>query len=381
LQQIIEFMPPTPLPSHDDLATPVGTTLERYIMRKQAEFPFATGELSQLLRDIALASKIMVREVSRAGLSGLSDVVAPEGQDTPPRHRLGEEAHVRFVRALTNGRECYAILSKASADIIDTGNHDGRYVVALNPMNGSVSLDFNVSTGTIFSIYRRVSRYGGPARVEDFLQGGRAQVAAGYILYGSSVMLVYTTGHGVAGFTHEPSLGEFFLSHPKLTIPATGEVFSCNEGNWFDFPEFARTFLTTCKERRMAAHYVGSLAADYHRNLFTGGIYLYPHRAVAQRQATPALRVLPHRLHQRTSWWRGSYRDRRSTRRAPHRRPAPARAPVRGLGRTGARAAKCGRRLILLSITKYQLSAELVTSRCKQQAYQPISCLGSLITC
>ena len=269
-------MSPTPPPSHDDLATPVGTTLERYIMRKQAEFPFATGELSQLLRDIALASKIMVREVSRAGLSGLAEVVAPVGQDTPPRHRLGEEAHVRFVRALTNGGECCAILSEASTEMIDTGNHDGRYVVALNPMNGSVSLDFNVSTGTIFSIYRRVSRYGGPARVEDFLQGGRAQVAAGYILYGSSVMLVYTTGHGVAGFTYEPSLGEFFLSHPKLTIPATGEVFSCNEGNWFDFPEFARTFLTTCKERRMAARYVGSLAADYHRNLFTGGIYLYP---------------------------------------------------------------------------------------------------------
>lgn len=245
-------------------------------MRKQAEFPFATGGLSQLLRDIALASKIMVREVSRAGLSGLSAVVAPEGQDTPPRHRLGEEAHVRFVRALTNGRECCASLSEASAGIIDTGNPDGRYVVALNPMNGSVSLDFNVSTGTIFSIYRRVSRYGGPARVEDFLQGGRAQVAAGYILYGSSVMLVYTTGHGVAGFTYEPSLGEFFLSHPRLTIPATGEVFSCNEGNWFDFPEFARAFLTTCKERRMAARYVGSLAANYHRNLFTGGIYLYP---------------------------------------------------------------------------------------------------------
>jgi fructose-1,6-bisphosphatase I len=244
-------------------------------MRKQAEFPFATGELSQLLRDIALASKIMVREVSRAGLNAIAEAVGPEGESAP-RHRLGEEAHIRFVRALTNGRECCAVLSEARPDLIDTGNHDGKYVVALNPLNGSVSLDFNVSTGTIFSIYRRVSRYGGPARAEDFMQGGRAQVAAGYILYGSSVMLVYTTGHGVAGFTYEPSLGEFFLSHPQLTIPQQGTVFSCNEGNWFDFPEFARTFLTTCKERRYTARYVGSLAADYHRNLFTGGIYLYP---------------------------------------------------------------------------------------------------------
>ncbi|WP_151089106.1 class 1 fructose-bisphosphatase [Hymenobacter baengnokdamensis] len=268
--------PSTIPPSHDDIATPVGTTLERYIMRKQAEFPFATGELSQLLRDIALASKIMAREVSRAGLNNLAEVVGAEGEQQPPRHRLGEEAHIRFVRALTNGRECCAVLSEARPDIIDTGNHEGKYVVALNPLNGSVSLDFNVNTGTIFSIYRRVSRYGGPARAEDFLQGGRAQVAAGYILYGSSTMLVYTTGHGVKGFTYEPSLGEFFLSHPHLTMPKRGEVFSCNEGNWFDFPEFARTFLTTCKERRMAARYVGSLAADYHRNLFTGGIYLYP---------------------------------------------------------------------------------------------------------
>ena len=166
-------MPPTPPPSPDNLVTPVGTTLERYIMRKQAEFPFATGELSQLLRDLALASKIMAREVSRAGLSSLAEAVGPEGEHQAPRHRLGEEAHIRFVRALTNGRECCAVLSEASPDIIDTGHHDGRYVVALNPLNGSVSLDFNVSTGTIFSIYRRVSRYGGPARAEDFLQGGR----------------------------------------------------------------------------------------------------------------------------------------------------------------------------------------------------------------
>ena len=266
---------PTPPASHDQLATPVGTTLERYIMRKQAEFPFATGELSQLLRDLALASKILAREVSRAGLTAIAEAVGREGESAP-RHRLGEEAHIRFVRALTNGRECCAVLSEASPDLIDTGNPNGKYVVALNPLNGAVSLDFNVSTGTIFSIYRRVSRFGGPARPEDFRQGGRAQVAAGYILYGSSTMLLYTTGHGVAGFTYEPSLGEFFLSHPRLVMPATGRAFSCNEGNWLDFPEFVRTFLGRCQERRYTARYVGSLAADYHRTLFTGGIYLYP---------------------------------------------------------------------------------------------------------
>lgn len=125
------------------------------------------------------------------------------------------------------------------------GNTHGKYVVALDPLDGSSNIDVNVSIGTIFSIYRRVSRPGDPARAEDFLQGGRAQIAAGYVLYGSSTMLVYSTGHGVAAFTYESSLGEFFLSHPSLTIPQQGKVFSCNDGNWFDYPELVRTFLTS----------------------------------------------------------------------------------------------------------------------------------------
>ena len=264
-------------PTQEQLATPVGITLERYIMRKQAEFPYATGELSQLLRDLALAGKIVNRDINRAGLQqaslGAAGAVNVQGET---QQRLDVEANIRFVRALTNGGECCAVLSEEEANIIQTGNHHGKYVVALDPLDGSSNIDVNVSIGTIFSIYRRVSQVGSEARPEDFLQGGRAQVAAGYVLYGSSTILVYTTGHGVAAFTYEPSLGEFFLSHPRLTIPQQGLVFSCNEGNWFDYPEFVRTFLTTCKERRYSARYVGSLVADYHRNLFTGGIYLYP---------------------------------------------------------------------------------------------------------
>ena len=258
------------------LATPVGTTLERYIMRKQAEFPFATGELSQLLRDIALAGKIVNRDVNRAGLSRITGAIGNNNVQGEAQQRLDVEANIRFIRALTNGGECCAILSEENEEIVQTGNEHGKYVVAMDPLDGSSNIDVNVSIGTIFSIYRRVSRIGGPARLEDFLQGGRAQIAAGYVLYGSSTMLVYTTGHGVVGFTYETSLGEFFLSHPAIVIPQQGPVFSCNEGNWFDYPEFVRTFLTTCKERRLTARYVGSLVADYHRNLFTGGIYLYP---------------------------------------------------------------------------------------------------------
>jgi fructose-1,6-bisphosphatase I len=262
--------------NENTLATPVGTTLERYIKRKEAEFAYATGELSQLLRDIALAGKIVNREVNRAGLSRITGSMGEKNVQGEHQQKLDVEANIRFIRALTNGGEACAILSEEDEHIIETGNTNGKYVVAIDPLDGSSNIDVNVSIGTIFSIYRRVSRIGGPARKEDFLQGGRSQVAAGYILYGSSTMLVYTTGHGVAGFTYENSLGEFFLSHPDIKIPRKGPVFSCNEGNWFDYPEFVRTFLTTCKERRLTARYVGSLVADYHRNLFTGGIYLYP---------------------------------------------------------------------------------------------------------
>jgi fructose-1,6-bisphosphatase I len=245
-------------------------------MRKQAEFPYATGELSQLLRDIALAGKIVNREVNRAGLSRITGASGEENVQGETQQMLDVEANIRFIRALTNGGEACAILSEENEEIIQTGNQQGKYVVAMDPLDGSSNIDVNVSIGTIFSIYRRVSRIGGPARPEDFLQGGRAQVAAGYILYGSSTMLVYTTGHGVTGFTYENSLGEFFLSHPDIQIPKSGPVFSCNEGHWFDYPDFVRRYLTTCKERRLTARYVGSLVADYHRNLFTGGIYLYP---------------------------------------------------------------------------------------------------------
>ena len=258
------------------LATPVGTTLERYIMRKQAEFPYATGELSQLLRDIALAGKIVNREVNRAGLSRITGAMGEQNVQGENQQKLDVEANIRFIRALTNGGEACAVLSEENEEIIQTGNENGKYVVAIDPLDGSSNIDVNVSIGTIFGIYRRVSRIGGPARKEDFLQGGRAQIAAGYILYGSSTMLVYTTGHGVVGFTYENSLGEFFLSHPNITIPAGGTTFSCNEGNWFDYAQYVRDFLTQCKQQRMSGRYVGSLVADYHRNLFTGGIYLYP---------------------------------------------------------------------------------------------------------
>ncbi|TGE13837.1 class 1 fructose-bisphosphatase [Hymenobacter elongatus] len=263
-------------PLENTLATPVGITLDRYIMRKQAEFPFATGELSQLLRDIVLAAKIVNREVNRAGLMDITGNYGAQNVQGEQQQKLDVVANIRFIRALKNGGEACAILSEEDDDIIHTGNDQGRYVVAMDPLDGSSNIDVNVSIGTIFSIYRRVSPIGSKSTKEDFLQGGRKQVAAGYILYGSSTMLVYTTGHGVVCFTYEHSLGEFFLSHDGVEIPKQGAIFSCNEGNWFEYPEWVRTYLLQCKQRSYSGRYIGSLVADYHRNLFKGGIYLYP---------------------------------------------------------------------------------------------------------
>ncbi len=259
-----------------DLAMPVGTTLDRYIQRGQNAFPFATGELSQLLRDIALASKIIHREINRAGLMDIAGSAGSDNVQGETQQKLDVIANIRFIRALKNGGEVCAIISEEDDDIIHTGNNNGHYIVAIDPLDGSSNIDVNVSIGTIFSIYRRVSPVGSKATMADFLQGGRRQVAAGYILYGSSTILVLTTGLGVSGFTYDNSLGEYILSHAHLNQPQTGTIFSCNDGNFDDYPASVQQYLLACKKRRLTGRYIGSLVADFHRNLIKGGIYLYP---------------------------------------------------------------------------------------------------------
>jgi fructose-1,6-bisphosphatase I len=166
------------------------------------------------------------------------------------------------------------VASEENDDIVHFDN-GGRYVVTMDPLDGSSNIDVNVSIGTIFSIYRRIST-GPKATLEDFLQPGSAQVAAGYIVYGSSTMLVYSTGHGVNGFTLDPSIGTFCLSHPDMKTPEEGKIYSINEGNWYEFSEGVRTYVDACKQKKMSARYIGSLVADFHRNLLKGGVYLYP---------------------------------------------------------------------------------------------------------
>jgi len=264
------------LPDQSGLAYAVGTTLDRFIKLKQSDFPFASGELSQLLRDIGLAAKIVNRETNRAGLSNIGGAFGQTNVQGEEQQKLDVVANIRFMRALSKGGEVCAIVSEEEDAVIDLQNKSGKYVVAIDPLDGSSNIDVNISIGTIFSIYRRISPVGSPIQTEDIMQPGSEQVAAGYVLYGSSTMLVYTTGYGVNGFTYENSLGEFFLSHPDIIAPKTGQIYSVNEGLSNEFEPSINQFISSCKERKFAARYIGSLVADFHRNLLKGGIYLYP---------------------------------------------------------------------------------------------------------
>ena len=257
------------------IALPIGTTLDRYIKKKQEEFQYATGELSQLLRDIALAGKVVNREINKAGLINIAGAIGAQNVQGEEQQKLDVLANIRFIRALTKGGEACAIISEEDETFTDLSN-DGKYVIAIDPLDGSSNIDVNVSIGTIFSIYRRVTPTGQPIEESDVLQPGIEQVAAGYLLYGSSTMLVYSTGHGVNGFTYEPSLGEYFLSHPNMMIPESGSIYSINTGMYPGFSEGIRKYLAFCQEEGYSARYIGSLVADFHRNLLKGGIYMYP---------------------------------------------------------------------------------------------------------
>jgi len=257
------------------IALPIGTALDRFIKNNQDQFQYASGELSQLLRDIALASKVVNREINKAGLIDIMGAMGSQNMGGEQQQKLDVLANIRFTRALTKGGEACALISEETESYVDL-NNQGKYVIAIDPLDGSSNIDVNVSIGTIFSIYRRKSAIGLPITEADILQKGEQQVAAGYILYGSSTMLVYTTGHGVNGFTHDPSLGEYVLSHPDMTIPEHGRIYSINEGSANSFADEVKEYLKYCKDNNYTARYIGSLVADFHRNLLKGGIYIYP---------------------------------------------------------------------------------------------------------
>lgn len=260
-------------------------TLDEFTIQQMRDFPKATGELSGLLRDIGLAAKRVNVEVNKAGLVdilGDTGSINVQGEEVK---KLDIYANNQFVGVLSHGISCAGIGSEELDNIEvfdDEISNNSKYVCLFDPLDGSSNIDVNVSIGTIFSVYRRVSELGKPATEEDFLQPGNKQVAAGYIIYGSSTMMVYATRRGVNGFTLDPSIGEFSLSHPDIKCPATGKMYSVNHGNFFQYDEPVKKYITVCQKKDKSnggpytQRYIGSMVADVHRNLIKGGIFMYP---------------------------------------------------------------------------------------------------------
>jgi len=316
-------------------------TLGEFIIQKQADFPFAKGELSRLLSAVRLAAKVLNSQINKAGL--VDNILGGFGKENvqgEEQKKLDVYANEIFINALKARNEVCGIASEEEERIIIFENEEGvngKYVVLIDPIDGSSNIEVNVSIGTIFAIYRRISEIGTPAKTEDFLQKGRQQVAAGYVIFGSSTMLVFTTGNGVNGFTFDPSVGVFYLSHPDIKIPKSGQIYSVNEGNFEYFSPEVQSFIRYCKSidketnRPYTSRYIGSMIADFHRNLLKGGIYMYPSTlnfpkgklrllyecnpmAFLVEQAggratdghRPIMDISPSELHQRTPFFAGS---------------------------------------------------------------------------
>jgi fructose-1,6-bisphosphatase I len=259
-------------------------TCNRFIHEEQRHFPQATGEFSEILTQIAFAAKVVSREVNKAGLARILGPTGEKNVHGETVQKLDVYANRQFVEALSHDCFVSVIASEENEHLIHTsagGHRDGKYAIALDPLDGSSNIDVNVSIGTIWSIYRRVSR-GEAGEPRDLLQPGANQLAAGYVLYGSSTMLVYTVGRGVHGFTLDPSIGEFLLSHPAIEMPRTGAVYSVNEGNFPFWSRETQAWVQALKGtenpsgRPFSLRYIGSLVADFHRTLFQGGIFAYP---------------------------------------------------------------------------------------------------------
>ena len=259
-------------------------TLGEFIIENQSSFKYSSGELSRLINSIRLAAKVVNHEVNKAGLVdiiGASGETNIQGED---QQKLDVYANTKFIQTLKNRNIVCGIASEEEDDFITINSQDennqNKYVVLIDPLDGSSNIDVNVSVGTIFSIYRRVTPVGSPVQIEDFLQPGNQQVAAGYVVYGTSTMLVYTTGDGVNGFTLNPAIGTFYLSHPKMSFPENGKIYSVNEGNYIHFPQGIKNYIKYCQmeegDRPYTSRYIGSLVSDFHRNMIKGGIYLYP---------------------------------------------------------------------------------------------------------
>jgi len=255
------------------------TTLDEFIISRQKDFAYASGELTGLLRDIGVAAKIVNREVNKAGLVSILGEADNSNASGDIVQKLDLYANEKLIECLRNSGECAGIASEEDEDFVAIPSVDGKeskYVVVFDPLDGSSNIDVNVSVGTIFGIYRRKSDASEPIKREDFFQKGTDLVAAGYVLYGTSTLLVYTTGRGVNAFTLDPSIGEFCLSHKDIQIPHSGNYYSVNQGYYLKFDVEMRRYVDHCCDLNYRLRYIGSMVADVHRILFQGGIFLYP---------------------------------------------------------------------------------------------------------
>ena len=259
-------------------------TLGEFIIENQTEFKYSSGELSRLINSIRLAAKVVNHEVNKAGLVDILGTAGETNVQGEDQQKLDIYANDVFIKTLINREIVCGIASEEEDDFITivgrNEKNDNKYIVLIDPLDGSSNIDVNVSVGTIFSIYRRITPEGTPVTIDDFLQPGNKQVAAGYIVYGTSTMIVYSTGHGVNGFTLNPAIGTYYLSHPNMQFPENGSIYSVNEGNYVHFPQGVKDYIKYCQkeeeDRPYTSRYIGSLVSDFHRNMIKGGIYMYP---------------------------------------------------------------------------------------------------------
>jgi fructose-1,6-bisphosphatase I len=278
----------------------LGTTVTEHLLLSQQENPAATGAFTRLFNSIIVAAKIIHRDVAKAGLVDILGLAGRQNVQGEQVRKLDDFANHTMIHRLARSSEVCALVSEEDADLIDIPRHihRGNYIVIFDPLDGSSNIDANVSIGTIFSIFRRVTSGNDDGTLEDVLQPGHKQVAAGYIIYGSSAVMVYSAGAGVHGFTLDPSVGEFLLSHENIRIPERGKIFSVNEGNYAYWPEGVRNYIDYLKNPEADHHksytsrYIGSLVADFHRNLLYGGIFLYPADLKDPRKPHGKLRLM-----------------------------------------------------------------------------------------
>ncbi len=267
------------------------TTLGEFIIEHQKAFQYSSGELSRIINSIRLAAKVVNYKVNKAGLVDIVGAAGAQNIQGEDQQKLDIYANEVFIQTLINREIVCGIASEENDDFITIEGSDksnsNKYVVLMDPLDGSSNIDVNVPVGTIFSVYRRITPIGTPVTLEDFLQPGINQVAAGYVIYGTSTMLVYTTGFGVNGFTLNPAIGTFYLSHPDMKFSEDGNIYSINEGNYVHFPQGVKDYIKYCQleeeDRPYTSRYIGSLVSDIHRNMIKGGIYMYPRSSKAQK--------------------------------------------------------------------------------------------------